>query len=67
MSRKIENLVERYLGTSSPIDFDSIEEINDYFEVDSLIEMFGNMEFDMGEVHEIRNFVIEEWKLSNDS
>lgn len=57
-----DDLIEMYLGTSSPDEFDSLAEINDYFSQQSLIEMFGIHSYDEKEAEMAKEVVIEEWE-----
>jgi hypothetical protein len=58
---------EIYLGSTSPREFDSEDEINKYFTRENLAQMFACVEYevDMDEARAVRDWAIHEWRKVN--
>jgi len=61
--RNVENSLESFLGTTSPEEFASVEEVEHYFTQEHLEWMFGQDVFfiDMEEVEELKKWIIEKY------
>jgi len=60
MSIVTEDQIDRYLGNSSVSEFDSIQEIKNYFKLENLIMMFGP-DNDFSDAKMVMDDVIELW------
>jgi len=58
-----DDLIEKYLGTFTVTEFDTTEEIEEYFSAPNLTAMFGG--FDADEVELAKQAVIEAWGCSH--
>lgn len=54
-----DTLIERYLGTMDPSEFESLSEIHNYFTLSNLVHMFGDEDFE--DRLDAKDAVIESW------